>query len=99
MTESHITIDQVLAWEPCDSKPGERYSREGMLALSGGRTSMTALEVCDLPISASDRLWVLLRPEVLPERMLHLLACDFAERVQSPDADPRSLDGGGSGLR
>ena len=40
---------------------------------------LTPLEVAALDIPAEDRLWVLLREEVIPARELRLLACDWAE--------------------
>jgi hypothetical protein len=33
----------------------------------------------DLPIHPADRLWVVLREEVIPKRELGLLACDYAD--------------------
>jgi len=75
-----ITIDQILtyvehviAWNPSCTYDEKRL-RE--LAPTG---SLTPLEVCDLDIPIQDILWVLLRPEIIPERDLHLLACRFAE--------------------
>ena len=70
MKTPEIDIHQILAWRPCNMAPGEKYSRDGLHKLFGGRDSITPLEVCDLPISAVDRLWVLLRVEVLGERTL-----------------------------
>ena len=81
MKPPEITIHQILAWRPCNMAPGEKYSRDGLRSLFGGRDSITPLEVCDLPISAVDRLWVLLHVEVLGEKTLRLLAADFAEHV------------------
>lgn len=44
--------------------------------------SGTRLEFLELEkISDRDKLWVMLRPETLSEKQLHLLACDFAESV------------------
>ena len=86
-----LTIAQVLEWRPCNRAPGEKYGRDGLKALWAGREAITPLEACDLPIPPEDILWLLLRPDILPNRSLHLLACDFAEHGQPPNADPRSL--------
>ena len=81
-----FTVDDVLAWDPCDG-----YGRARLLELFGKRKSITVRGTLRLPIPPADILWAVLRVDVLPERTLHLLACDFAEHVQRPDADPRSL--------
>lgn len=84
-----LTIAQVHRWRPCSMAPGEKYSRDGLRALFGG-DSITPLAVLYLPIPAPDKLWVLLHPEIIPERDLHLLACAFVEHVLPLDCDPRS---------
>ncbi|RKJ40179.1 hypothetical protein D7X94_08505, partial [Acutalibacter sp. 1XD8-33] len=55
-----------------------------------------ALDVLDLPeeeVSAADKLWAVLRPELVDEMILHEFACWCAEEalasVQNPD--PRSV--------
>jgi hypothetical protein len=68
-----VTIDQVLAWEPC-------YAHEEIVALFAGREQMTALEILDLDIPTRDRIWAVLHPELIDVIDLHGLACDFAER-------------------
>ena len=71
-----ITIEQVLSWKPCGD-----HSREELLKISGGRTSLTPLEILALDIPVDHRFWVLLREEIIPEKELHLLACEFAVAV------------------
>ena len=72
-----ITIDQILAFGPCD----DYDSRERLLQLSGGKESMAALDILRLPLPAQDKLWLVLREEVIPARELRLLACKWAEGV------------------
>ena len=74
--KKEITIDELLGWGTCSS-----YTREVCLEISAGKESMTPLEIAALPILAEDRLWVLLRPSIIPERELHLLACKWGEEV------------------
>ena len=69
------TIQDLISWNPC-------YSTMVIRRLAGGIESFTALDVLrreDIP--AEDRLWVVLRPELIEERTLHLFACDCAEHV------------------
>ena len=67
-----ITIDQVMNWHPC-------YGRDTILKLSGGKESLTPLEIARLKhVKPEDKLWLLLRPEIIPEDQLHWLATDFA---------------------
>lgn len=69
------TLDQLMAWGPC-------LSRSALLTLTRGRKKLTPAEICDLDAAAAEqRLWVLLRPELIPEPTLHELVCQFAERA------------------
>ena len=85
------TIDEVLLWEPC-----EEYDRERIIDLFAGRETITALDILDLGISDEDKLWAVLRPELIPAPTLHELACRFAEAALSKERsagrepDPRS---------
>jgi hypothetical protein len=69
-----ITVELVMSWGPCDDYPESRVRD-----LFGD--GLTPLQVCDLDIPAKDRLWLLLREEVIEARELRLLACRWAERV------------------
>lgn len=80
MSTTTLTVDQITRWGPCSSGPGERYSREGLRKLFGGE-EITTVGVGDLPIPPEDKLWVWLRPEIIPERDLRLLAVLFASRA------------------
>ena len=71
-----LTIGRIMSWNPC-----KEYSRERIEELFAGRESLTPQEIAALSIPAVDRLWVLLREEILPKEVLHGLACDFAERT------------------
>jgi hypothetical protein len=76
----NITIDDVLSWMPC-----ERYdTREKLLAVTGGRESMTHIQVADLPIPLKDVVWVLVEAlHRMPhgERDYSLFVCDYVERA------------------
>ena len=84
-----VTIDQILAWEPCLAYPRDRIEE-----LAAGRTEITAPEIAALDIPAEDRLWMLLHNEFLTDAQMHELACQFAEAAltkereagQEPDA-------------
>jgi len=84
-----FTIDQVMPWRPC-------YSREEVAAVFGRYKYMTLARLLASKLSDADKLWCLLRPEVIPEKQLHLLACEYAERAlkrerkAGREPDPRS---------
>lgn len=84
-----VTLDDVLSWGPC-------YEEDEIRDLAAGRERMTAPEILDLPIPAEDRLWCVLRPELIPEPLLRVAACLFAEtalereRKAGREPDPRS---------
>ncbi len=77
-----VTIDQVLAWEPC-------YSAARIEKLFAGRPALSAGDIVALKISTEDKIWALLHNEFLADRQMHALACDFAERVAHLSDDPR----------
>ena len=84
----YITIDQALSWKPCD-----RYGdtddeiRAKLLKISGGRESVSLLEVFDLPIPPADIQWLLLREDVLPANLLHEFGCWCAEVALMAERD------------
>jgi hypothetical protein len=71
-----VTVDEVMAWGPCDSYPRERVEE-----LWAGRRGLTALEILDLKVPGKDRLWAVLRNEFFTDAELRELACDYAESV------------------
>jgi hypothetical protein len=80
-----ITLDKLKEWEACyydEFRSDVMDADEMLLRWSGGRESMSALEVMDLDVvSVEDRLWVATRMQVLSRRDRRLFACDCAERV------------------
>ena len=71
---NRLTADLVWSWHPCP-----RYPRARIDAIYGV-DGLTPLRVCDLSdVSAEDKLWTLLREEVLPAATLRLLAYTWAE--------------------
>lgn len=91
----NITMTKVLSWGPCGC-----YTKDDAALLRRflpPRRGLTPLEICDLTeVPVADRLWVLLREEVIPARELRLLACRWAEealwreRRAGREPDPRS---------
>ena len=70
-----ITIDDVMAFDPC-------YDREKMLRLANGKKQLTVREILGLRfVPAEDKFWLVLREEVLPERLLHEFGLWCAEQV------------------
>ena len=70
------TVDDLLGWEPCS-----RWTEDCIRNVAGKKERWSALEVLDLPILPEEKLWIVLRPELIPEPLLHELACRFAEQV------------------
>ena len=77
-----ITTEQIMSWSSCD-----RYNESIVSDLIGD--GKTPLEIAELEITIEDRLWVLLRTDIIPEMALHSIACDFAQSVAHFSTDPR----------
>jgi len=77
-----ITTEQIMSWRPCG-----RYDESIVSGLIGD--GKTPLEIAELEITIEDRLWVLLRTDIIPEMALHSIACDFAQEVAHLNTDPR----------
>lgn len=85
-----ITVESLLAREPPPCLP--KYPESRLRELFGD--GKTALEVCNLDILVLDRLWVLLHPDAIGERLCHVVACDYAESAMAlvSNPDPRSVN-------
>ena len=71
-------------------------SRRRMKKLFAGREALNALDVLELDIPNNEKLWAVLREELIPARTLHMLAVEFAraalvrEREAGREPDDRS---------
>ena len=80
---AYFSIADIRAWEPCyDPK---RYIPEDWRG-----TSVDVLK--DERIPPADRLWVVLRTEIVSERVMRLFAVWCARQVQHLMTDKRSTD-------
>jgi hypothetical protein len=72
-----------MEMRPCgwDGSGTGPYTEKYVRSLFGRRKYMTALRALDLDIPDEDKLWFVLRPEVIDDVTLRLLSCDFAERA------------------
>ena len=61
-----VTVDQVMAWGPCDD-----YTHERVEELFAGREALSAMDITELDIPAKDIIWALLREELVPANTLH----------------------------
>jgi len=92
LLEAVVTVDQVMSWEPCSN-----YSCGRVKKLFAGRQSISASEILALGLPAEDKLWAVLREEVLSPHVLHEFACRYAEHIllkehaagREPDARSR----------
>jgi hypothetical protein len=85
-----MTVKQFIALEPCDDYPEERI-RE----IAGDKAEWSALDIAGLEdIPARDRLWAVLREELIDAAILHEFACRCAEKslalIENPD--PRFVE-------
>ena len=72
-----VTVDDILAWKPCDE-----WNRERIAAAFGDRKRVSPLEILAADsVPPEDRLWCLLRLGFLSDANLRLFACDCAERA------------------
>ena len=69
-----ITSKKIISWKPCTPYTPERV-RELV------PHPMTPAEILALPIPAADRLRVVMRNEVLSEKILRQFAADCAQRA------------------
>jgi len=90
---SYITVPMVRGWGPCYD-PTKIVPKDWR---------GTALDVLDLPISAKDKLWVVLREDVLPKAILNEVARWYALQVadlwDAPDVVRQYLETGDESLR
>lgn len=87
-----ITYEQFLKFDPCYSDDPEKKALMDAIAARRGRWS--ALDILALDeIPPADRLWAVLREELIDAPILHEFACRCAERALSriENPDPRSL--------
>ena len=73
-----VTVDQVMAWGPCDD-----YTHERVEELFAGREALSAMDITELDIPAKDIIWALLREELVPADTLHKFTC----RCDEAEAD------------
>lgn len=82
MKEKSITWKQFLSFGPCYK--GEELEKLREFAKSKPRwTALDILSCKQFP--TSDRLWLVLRQELIENKTIQLLACDFAERPLKRD--------------
>jgi hypothetical protein len=85
MAQIIITRELLREWNACccDEEIKHYVPENGL----------TPTQILDLDIPAKDRLWVILREEIIPERELRLLACKWAREALAVagNPDPRSV--------
>jgi hypothetical protein len=83
-----VTVSQFLKFGPC-------YSKKQIKEIAGSKKRWSALDILSLEdVPAQDRLWAVLREELIPAPILHEFACRCAEDalklINKPD--PRSTE-------
>ena len=86
-----VSVEEILSWEPC-----EEYTPERVAELFAGKATVTAIDIISMDITDNDKLWAVLREELIPAEILHEFACRVAEtvllkeRAVGREPDPRS---------
>jgi hypothetical protein len=77
MKLNKVTAKQIYSFVECD-----RYDLARIKELFGKRRKVDALDIlrCE-EVNVEDRLWVVLRPELLPKKILQLFTIKCAEHV------------------
>ena len=76
------SVDDILALEPCDDYSRDRI--EELFREVGCSDYVTPLEISRADIPIEDFLWLVLRPEIIPERQLHEIAIWCWEEIARP---------------
>lgn len=89
-----VTVEQFEEFGPCWLEDAEGRKKFRLLAKI--RKEWSALDILNLPneqVSAEDKLWAVLREELIPAPVLHEFACRCAEQALSlvDNPDPRSV--------
>ena len=87
-----VTVEQFKSFRPCWLETAEGRKRFARIAAI--RDEWTALDVLNLPdVSATEKLWSVLREEFIDAPILHEFACRCAEYALSfmDNPDPRSI--------
>jgi hypothetical protein len=77
-----LTKEQVISYLNCDAKK----SAEIADVISDGKTPIA---IVDLPLLANDKLQILLRTEIIPQKELNDLALELDKSVEEFEPDPR----------
>src|SRR3990172_3711592 len=81
MTMLTATVDDLLRWEPCS-----RWTEDCIRFVAGKKERWSAADILNLkrgPVSSSvthaELLWVVLRPQLIPQSVLRKIACRFID--------------------
>ena len=74
-----IGIDEIMSFGPCEEYTKERITETWKR--NKIRKYITLDQALNLDIPAEDVLWLVLRPEFIQEKELHLHGCHFAEQA------------------
>ena len=89
---NRVTYEKFLSFAPCWLCDGRGDELKAIYdQYPDGMTALDILRRAD--VSADDKLWAVLRPEFIPEMVLHEFACIQAEYALSlvDNPDPRSV--------
>lgn len=89
-------LDRIIRLTPetvcCDW--GSCLEIDEVKQLFAGRDSITLRDLLQEPVAPEHLLWLILRPEIIPEKHLHELGCRYAEYIIEAlgvEPDPRGV--------
>lgn len=89
-----ITYSQLLSYDPCwsHSAAGRKRLQYYSNKLGGKANALDILRLRRVP--ASDRLWAVLREDLIPAKLLHEFGCWCADEALKliDNPDPRSME-------
>ncbi len=89
-----ITVDEFISFGPCWLK--DEASRRKIKHYAAIKNEWSALDILELEgVDADEKLWLVLRPELLSDTIIREFSCWCGENALSiiPDPDQRSIDG------
>ena len=83
MKKQKITVDTIMSWGPCEEYTKTKIKKL-LKGVCGDMGNITYRDILKLSIPVNDKLWVLLRPEFIPERQLHEIGIWCWEEIARP---------------
>jgi hypothetical protein len=77
-----LTVRDILNFHPCEEYTKERIQE--LFKSVGCKRTVTFQKICEADIPAKDFLWLIIRPEFIPEKQLHEIALWCWDEIARP---------------